>query len=302
MSLTIQSHFYPAPDKPYLCFSQDNFPFFKEIFQIIEHEGLEIIEIGKRILTTRQEAHLIRNALLFIGAESWGISEARASGVPNICLTELSPPVYPEVVSNAILNKLGKEPVTFKTIRLGENYLQHSTDLVPDFLPSPGSFGEGKVTIRLDLNHNQENAAAILAQRKCAVASRLPVDPKFLAQFKDNIEVFSYLLDERRDLRFIDVLHRSGIKYKLISDLPERFYNELKFECFDFNQVWKLSIPDISVLEQVPSLRFKTNRWFFSKGKFYSSELFQDIEKLTPEILRDKRFARTADNFYFYTE
>lgn len=302
MEYKMLSHFLPVPTEKYYCFS-GNYQLAGDLFQILKESGLNTVELNGAF-TTRQEAFLIDNAEGVIAQDDWRITYAESIKKPFVAFEN----EQPEEIANKLLRQLNLPETRHKTILIGENYGEETIDFVPDF-PVNNPFilpVSTKVFIRLDLCYNLEFARMALQRRPAAIMSNVPVPREFLEQNKSKIGLFVYLLDENNNKDFVLTLHKSGIKYALISTLPQRLYSELCFKYFDFNPVLQLSNKSINIPE---GGKFKTSRVLLSQGKYYASEYhwerfetLKDEEDVTYEMLRDPKFIKTEGSYYFYSK
>lgn len=294
----IQSHFFPLPDSPYVCYHKDRYLLWPDLFSLL---GIKPVELG-RGLTTRQETYLLEHSEGYIGPDGWAATQCRVLGKPVVLVRD----AFPEDLANELLEKTGREKINHKSLHIGTEYIQPQVDFVPDFplfnhQLVPATSG---INIRLDLCFNLEYAATAF-YRKCSVITNQPIDPNFINRHKANINLIIYLLDEKHNEKFVDFIHKSGVRYMLISVLPEKYLSDLRVKYFDYNAPIQRELESIDFTE---GMKFKTNRKMLLQGKFFSSEwhlsqlkIVQEEEVVTEQILKEPEFIKNLNHYYFYT-
>lgn len=288
----------------------------------------------RRGLSLREEAHLIANAKLHVGndhvfhhvAASKSVpSVALYSTIPAVCLTPLwgncvalepirsGKPTYadeespktinsimPETVAEAIHLLIGGRYSPIVTKRIGSQYTFERIDLVPDFQIPHSVFNGRRIVCRFDLCPNEPNLAHSLSCYPCGIITEDPISIGILQQFKPRIQQVIYNVDKNLDLGFVSALHYSGIPYELVTEQTGAELADLKLKLFDFNQVKGRGIVSINGFDK--SMKFKTNRMFLSRNKFYPTiwHLNEGKQGDTLEGLESRAFQESWEHLYIY--
>lgn len=212
--------------------------------------------------------------------------------------------IKPEDVANSILEKLGKPRLSIKTVKIGPSFLEERIDLIPDFAIPPDTFRGRKIVCRYDLCPNREGLIHFLNCYGGAILTYDPIDPEILKAFRGKIPHVVYYVDRNLNIDFIRFLSHSGIPYDLVSNKQGKELSDLKLELFDFNQIKsprKYAVDDLS-----ESMKFETNRVFFSRNQFYPSKYHWEqgipIQSCDFSLkgIQNESFNESIDNFYIY--
>ena len=96
--------------------------------------------------------------------------------------------IEPEEIANSVLNQLGFKGVNIKTLFMGNLYKKKVIDVVPDH---PYDLKEGGLCIRLDIEHNEDNAKGLIENNVCAIICGKPIDESLLCN--KNIQRIAYI-------------------------------------------------------------------------------------------------------------
>ena len=134
--------------------------------------------------------------------------------------------IKPEEIANAILKKLGKEESTRKTLYVGDRYKEQLVHVIPD---NKYGLSNKNIVLRLDLEHNEENAIHLFNSNKISIVTNKPVGEQILNQ--KNINNMSYFSEEF-DAEFVEQVKKKGITLRLVCT-NEKNLSDQRFKFFD---------------------------------------------------------------------
>lgn len=137
--------------------------------------------------------------------------------------------IRPEEIAQNIFDMIRYfEPISFKTLYVGEKCLVPLVDVIPD---KDANITAPNVNIRLDLYSEKDNCARkILAKRKCEVTTNNPFSLNFPEV--SNIVAINYISDSFLK-EFVEGAKKLGIPVNLLCTSPENLSSERK-KLFDF--------------------------------------------------------------------
>ena len=288
-----------------------------------------------RGLNLRQEAYVIENADLHVGNDHAFLHLAAIKETPYIGLFGpipsknrspfgytygicIDPPrqgkpsynpqenpkeinkIKPETVAGHICDILEIEPIRINTVRIGSLYHIERLDFVPDFPLPPEVFNGKRIVCRYDLAQNERFLFHFLTHYFGTIITDDPLPPAVFEQFKGRVHHIHYNIDKNLDIGFVTALHYSGIPYDLVTAKTDKELADLKIELFDFNQLKGRPKHDISDLK--PEMRFKTNRMFLSRNKFYPTIWHLQEDEVNDKLtgVSSARFQEALDHLYIY--
>lgn len=213
----LEVQYFPLNVEKYICFAPYSKPIktydlWFDVLQIIlpelQKHNIKIVQIGAKDeqpiphclhlqgkTTVLQANYLIKNSLLYFGADTWATHAAGISNIPIValysnnsienvrpywgdknkqvlidCYEENELPVYqleenpkrinkikPEEVADAILKLLNIEyNYPFKTIFIPELYKFHILELIPTSNINPAQFNTNSIAVRMDLHFDEQ--------------------------------------------------------------------------------------------------------------------------------------------------
>jgi hypothetical protein len=176
--------------------------------------------------------------------------------------------IKPEVIANAILNKIGiEDSVNYKTLYIGEKFGPRFLNFIPEGI-FPKELINTPFNIRLDIFDNQEYLSPILNMTQADITTKTPLDLNSL-NIK-NIKSIVYFCDKDFDVNFI-----KGCISKLINLIViccnDDLLNELRLETLGICTVYKKpKEKPLDILEK-HDMFFKSNRVYIARGKTYAS-------------------------------
>jgi hypothetical protein len=176
--------------------------------------------------------------------------------------------IKPEVIANAILNKIGiEDSVNYKTLYIGEKFGPRFLNFIPEGI-FPKELVNTPFNIRLDIIDNQEYLSPILNITQADITTKRPLDLNSL-NIK-NIRSIVYFCDKDFDVNFIKSCISNLINLIVIC-CNDDLLNELRLETLGICTVYKKSKEKpLDILEK-DAMLFKSNRVYIARGKTYAS-------------------------------
>jgi Glycosyltransferase family 9 (heptosyltransferase) len=245
------------------------YDYFQEVIDFLlptlNKHGIGIVQIGGKedqplqnaeplfgATNINQTAHIISNAMLHLGNDSFAIHMASAFNIKNvglysITLPEIAGPYFnkensisiypdqekpsfnpnetpkrinkikPEHVANSCLKLLFNESEKCKseTLYIGNRYKETIIESVPNNVINPEFFKNSILNLRCDYIDNIDINILYnnLAVRKCCIVTDKPFDISYLPQFKQNLTLLIYDITKDLNIDFIKNLEKLGVKY-----------------------------------------------------------------------------------------
>lgn len=217
-----------------------------------EDQPLQNTELLQGATNINQTAHIISNALLHLGNDSFAIHMASAFGIKNVGLYSITLPeiagsyfnkkdsislypdkekpsfnpnelpkrinkIKPEQVVSSCLELLfnGSEKPSVQTLHIGNRYKETIVELVPNSIISPEFFANSVLNLRCDYVENIDLNILYnnLATRKCCIVTDKPFDLSPIPQLKQNLTLVIYDITKDLNIDFIKALEKTGVKY-----------------------------------------------------------------------------------------
>ena len=293
----IQTLFFPVECEKYITLhassgmESKNYDYFNDVIEIIypylQKNNISIIQIGAKedkqlpncihyngSTSIRQTAHLIENAMLHLGNDSFSTHVASGFDKKIVCLYSIlykeccgpywgnskdhvllesdrggqkpsfsnkeSPKtvnfIEPEDIACGVLDLLNIEHDANKieTIHIGNQYHKESLSVVPNHIMAK-SFARGQpVNIWGHECFDEQNIAKWAYDRKCNIFLDKPMELKYLQVVKDNINYINYYVSEDDEPKYFQSLQKLGIKFNLLSKDKENISN-IRIKFFDWN-------------------------------------------------------------------
>jgi hypothetical protein len=222
--------------------------------------------------------------------------------------------IKPEDIANSVLKKLNiNETIKNKTIYFGDASHIRSVEIIPDHVPNLSSFNIDIANVRMDYYFNEIFLFNILSVYKTNILTDKAININELVKFKNNIlHIYFIINDESNfDIKFIENLKNNGIKFSILSFIPEDKIEKIKIHTMDFcNIIIKDPQPNKEIIKsfKANNLKFKSSKLLLSQGKMYPS--FQNYKSNTSYnqfLTEDFDFKEQGDlykelqNFYIFS-
>jgi hypothetical protein len=293
-----------------------------------------------------QLAFLVRKSMLHFGSDSFAIHLASHYDIPIVALYNIIQPecagpyfgdkskqilfktyerlnikpsysmdenpktinsVFPEEIASAIFKLLNIEhTIPYKPISIGERYGKME---LHDFIPNQVVNVMNKdsiLDVRMDHFFSEEALAQQLQLNKCRIFTSKRINLDLLKNFKQAIDQIFYIIDDNDDPAFIKDIINLGLKFTLLSELPQESINKKKINYYDYGNINPLpkNPPDlINKLKNTKNLHYKSCHQVYSLEKVYSS--FAAQKRNMPKtggfepVIDSDEFWRESQNFYF---
>ncbi len=295
--------------------------------------------VSKIGLTFRESSFLVQNSLLHLSGDScfvhfagmvktpivavYGATLPESAGpyykgdfhpiedrseLPSYLTTEQDPQIAkikPETIVNRVLEVLGlKERVDIETIEFGSLYHQKQISYIPDFLADGQKLAEVKLVIRLDGNHNENYAAAVLQHRRkpTVIIAEKPMTEDFLKMAKGKVARLYIRLKDDYQVDYIQTIKESGIPYTLIWEGKKENLGQAKIKLFEYEPIVTPQSRKNPSVDK--NCYFKTQQAFLGRGKKYFSmwhyKHFEEGQGLIGNAIESEDFWESAEGFFFY--
>jgi len=194
--------------------------------------------------------------------------------------------IKPEEIANAIFKLLKIDfQVPFETVFIGPKYtgvsIQESIPNYKNIIFNP----ENVVEMRTDFGFDEQSLITQLSQyKKSILVLDKPINLNILSQFKQNIFSVAFKITDANNHNFLIKMRESGIKFILISDLPQDEIDKLKINYYDLGNIEKIEKPSKEKIEElkkdVDSLFYRSAKITGANDKFYYS--YAAVEKGIP--------------------
>lgn len=316
-------------------------------------------------MTVPQSAHLVQHAAAHMGNDSWSAHAGAALGTPVVALygttdSYLHGPhwkdptktvllsshrngrkptfgaegvpksvnlIRPEEVANAVLSLLGlTERVTQSTTFIGPLYPHTIFDWVPNAAPCLNLGPDVPITVRLDLEHSEQNLVALLQTgRKVTIVTKLPIDLRVLQQYRAQILSYSHEIDMECPLGYPPTVKRiiqNAAFFTRLADAAQ--VAALRYRFFDIvviEQVLPSTLADyaresatylnkpLDTPPQIDRLYMRTNKLIMSRGQIYLTHAHEarslptlSIDAKETAVIDDPALWRDLAHYLLYTK
>ena len=227
--------------------------------------------------------------------------------------------ILPETVARAILNSLNiaHDLDNYSTKFVGPMYHTPVFDVVPDTpSPNPNFLQGNSINVRADYHFNEKNIFSWINNRPNSILSlKSEIDLNFLKNLRQFISHVNVEVNLESDLNFLKELSALGLQVQFISkDSANLKKIRLKFIDLNIHDTTPRK-PPASILENLKSLKIKSNKQIFSNGQTFQSRFHlknnsQDLAPLltqgqSTEVipLKDTNILwEDLDHFLFYSD
>ena len=326
------SSYFPLRDEKYIIidgrnlYPANNYDLFDDVIGYLTpflekeniriyafHDDLKTILAGTQPfigLTKKQEAYLIKNALLVVACDNISAYYASSFGVPSVGLYSAYPaackrplwsdnhtalesdclgnlPSYgipekpkainfisPERIATTILKGLKLNcSIELETIYIGDLYPTKVVEVIPDFTTSP-TFLQGKaINLRADYNFNEELIVHWVTGRTVNLLIDRPINLSLLKYFKKNIVQITINLNDSFSEEYLTELTESGLPMEIFCEDKEMLAH-FRFRFFDFSieeSIFKSKTDlDDSLNKFNKNTHFLSGKILISEGQKYS--------------------------------
>ena len=181
--------------------------------------------------------------------------------------------IKPEQIAESISKLLNlKYDYSYRTLDSGLNYINKIVDSVPNQVVSSSSLNIANLIVRMDFLFNEDNLSEQLDDCVCSIVTTKPISKDLLLSKKNKIKEVIYFIEKDNDPEFIEFLHHNGIKFLMMTDLPEKEIDPLKIDYMDYGIIHERKVPDFSEYKKLKDLYFKSSKLTLSNQKMYLSK------------------------------
>ena len=210
--------------------------------------------------------------------------------------------IKPEDVANACLKMLGLPEADVKINHIGPLNALKAIDVIPNDVFDPRALEGYVVNIRFDKGGLEKNVYQQLSHSKCAVFTNRVLDVAVLLTLKQNIEIITYEITEENDPSFVLSLKRAGIRFQLVSRLPQEDINKFKLDYAEYGIIQKFPVNT-----PVAGQTFASNKKVLSKGRAYLSyahvrenKPLDNLMKTSDTIINTPAFWEDLEHYIIY--
>lgn len=220
--------------------------------------------------SVNQAAYIIKNSILHLGVDSFGVHVASGYGKKIVALYSNMLPsesgpywsdekdvslfssvkegefasyahqeipqtidrILPEKVAEAVCSALNiKFDYPYETLHVGKEYQLDRIEVVPTHTIL--NWKELKVEsliIRMDKFFNTSILASQLGMCPCSIVTDKPIDLNIIRGFRDRVTELVYFIDENTDTEYLKELKKTGVKLYLMSSMEEEELNKIKLK------------------------------------------------------------------------
>jgi len=279
--------------QPQGAFPCRKYDYWNEVVEILKptflDHHIQIVQLGKKDeegvvgafdmrgkTNLCQAAYLIKNSILHLGVDSFGVHFASGYNKKIVALysnmlPEQSGPYWsnnkdvailqpkreqwerpsykpeedpktinrinPEDIAESICNLLGVSyDYPYKTIYIGKDYLAKKVEIVPvTHLTNYEILAVDSLIVRMDRYFDESVLLRQLGICKCSIVTDKPINKNILLNNKEKITETVFLLnDVNEDIsEYLTELKEQGVKFFLMSNLPEDDLNKIKLKYID---------------------------------------------------------------------
>ena len=275
-------------------FDSRKYSYWEEVLDILRpifnKENIHIVQIGRANepqikgtmsmagkTTINQAAYLIKNSILHLGVDSFGVHFASGFEKKIVALysnmtPELSGPYWSKPEDVRLISSLeeGESPsysmvedpktidrikaefiakqvcellnleftYDFETVYMGKEYAQKRIEVVPtNHIGNWQDFNVDSLILRMDKHFNEGVCASQLEKCKCSIVSDKPIRLDLLNFYKDKIAETVFVIKDDQNIEYLNQAKSMGIKLFLISHLPEEELNKIKLKYLDVGRI-----------------------------------------------------------------
>jgi hypothetical protein len=195
---------------------------------------------------------------------------------PSFALSESQPKqinqIKPEDIVRAVVNFLGLEwNFPYRTVFIGQNFHLPTIETVPNQVVQLENMKVDTVGIRMDLSFNESALCEQLKLNNSVIVSNLPVNLDLLKHFAPRIREFIYLVDDKHDVNFIKELQKTGIKFVMLSKMPEEEIAKLKIIYYEYGVINPIQPVIPEAIKDIDKFYYRSSKTTLSDGKIFMS-------------------------------
>jgi hypothetical protein len=277
-----------------------HYPLWSEVTEILRpifnKEDIGIVQIGlesdekingsldmRGKTSINQAAYIIKNSILHLGVDSFGVHVASGYGkkivglYSNMLPSESGPywsekedvtlissvtegeyasyghyeepqtisRIFPEKIAESICSALGIEfDYPYETLFIGKEYQLARIEVVPSHtILNWRELGVDSLIMRMDKFFNTSTLASQLGMCSCSIITDRAIDLNVIRGFRDKIVELVFFIDEETDTEYLKELKKTGVKLYLMSSMKEEALNKIKLKYLEIAPIISRKIP-----------------------------------------------------------
>ena len=290
----ILEKYFPLPFDKYIVFAPiskpaKNYSYYSDALEIIipilNKEGITCVQVGatgevgfqgcyqlQGKTSLNQVYFLLKNSLLYLGADTYASHFASALGIPSITLisnnfssnvrgywnqdkqvilepdrTKRKPTFQMDEGNNKQINEIKVEDIAastckllnipfnfpYETIYIGESYTNKILETVPTSIAKIDNLGTDSIVVRMDYEFNEQNLAFQAQHCPVIIVTDKPINLELLKAYKPRIKQIFYIITKDHNPTFASAIQKLSIPLQIFSCLPEEELNKFKLDYID---------------------------------------------------------------------
>lgn len=299
----ILEKYFPLPFNKYIVFApiskpSKNYSYYQDVLEILlpilKEQQIEIIQIGvsgepsfggcyniQGKTSLNQIYHILKNSLLFFGADTYASHFSSALGIPSVVLisnnwaanvrgywnqdkqiilepdrTKRKPSFSLDEGPNKQINEINCEKIAasvcqllnipfnypYETIYVGESYVNKILESVPNSVTNIANLGVDSVVLRMDYQFNENILQHQMQHCPVSIITDKPINIDILRNYKPRIKQLFYIITKDHDVAFAAAVQKLSIPLQMFSYLPEEELNKFKLNYLDISTIYPKAI------------------------------------------------------------
>ena len=186
--------------------------------------------------------------------------------------------IKPEIVAQNVLDllKIDKK-INIETVWIGPQYNHPIIEIIMDLVIKPDFFQGSTFNARMDYLFNEEMLAKNLSLRPFCIVTEKPININLLKQFRGNVAMVIYNIDQNFSVNFVKEMSESAIPYQITSFMEGDDLNKAKLAFFDYGIIIpriKASKEKVENHEKITKYsKYKTQKFLLSDNKIYLNKI-----------------------------
>jgi len=281
--------------QPYSKYDAKSYDYWQEVvnqlFIKLQSQNIHIVQIGGKDekslencyhlqgkTTIAQAAYIIKNSILHLGVDSFGVHIASHYDKKIVSLYSNSRPenagpyfnknsnykifevdrnkkpsysatenpktinsIDPAKIANQVLEYLNINKNNIETIYLGETYNRKLIEAVPNMvIQDISQFQIDSLIVRMDYEFNENILAEQLKRNRCSIVTNKPINYDLLNAFKPHIDQIIYDINNDHDSKFAKQLQKLARPFVVSTCLSDDFIKNIKLQYLDICSISKV--------------------------------------------------------------
>lgn len=290
--------YFPLPFDKYVVFApiskpSKSYSFYQDVLEvlypILNEKSIQIVQVGaageigfggcyqlQGRTTLSQVYYLIKNSLLYWGADTYASHFSSALNVPSVVLISnnysnnvkgywnrdkqitLEPDrnkrkpsfqldegpkkqideIKPESIAKAVCQQLNLSyTFPYKTIYVGETYQSKILESPPNSITNVSNLGADSIVSRMDYEFNEKILELQMQHCPVVIVTDQPINLELLKNYKPRIKQIFYIVKENHSLAFAEGIRKLNIPLQMFSYLSEDELNKFKLDYLDIGTI-----------------------------------------------------------------